>query len=241
MATISRICHRSVQFVERVCDVNNVSIMGLSVMDILFDQRDCTFIGRGAYGSCTLACNTFSKWVVKMTSDDPMNVNIMLQEITALSALQDCPGVQQLIMVCPEALAMISQYGGEQLDKYLARHSCSEGQILDIVHQLTETLISIHEMGWTHLDVKCDNVTVCPSQAGLRVTLIDFGLALPIGQRHSFEKGNIVEHTAPEVLAGLPCSPASDVYSMARLLCRIMKQFDGPLFRWVRQGVRRNP
>ncbi|XP_071532448.1 uncharacterized protein [Panulirus ornatus] len=212
-------------------------------MEFLFDNKNCTVLGQGVYGKCYLAHMSSSKWVLKNTIDVPGNVQAMLSEIRALSVLQDCPGVQQLVMVCPETLSIITQYGGEPLGKYLARNSCSHSQVLDIALQLTDTLISIHQKGWTHLDVKIDNVTVCSSQAGLQVTLIDFGLATPIGGRRAFPKGTLSEHTAPEVLTGCPCSPQSDVYSMARLVSRLVKwpMLNTQLSKWVHHGLNVNP
>ena len=72
----------------------------------------------------------------------------------------------------------------------------------------------------------------------MEVTLLDLGLATPIGGRPyrcneggdylllEEERENYYYHLSPEVFHGGPATPASDVYSLGALLSRVLTQLD---------------
>lgn len=68
--------------------------------------------------------------------------------------------------------------GGESLDKLLRR----EGQLsfrdtVSVIRQLLHALDTVHQAGVAHRDVKPGNIMVERTEAGMHLTLIDFGVA----------------------------------------------------------------
>lgn len=227
----------SIELLERTCEEWNVSWMTRFLQETLVDKEHTTKLGSGGYGQCFLVHMLERTCVVKTVPDLSTPVFALQHDITAL---HDIPGMQKIIIVCSETLVLNTEYAGEPLDKFLAKNPCTRSQRLNIVIQLTNTLRAIHSRGWIHLDVKPQNICIQPSETGLRVTLIYFGLALLADHQHKFQKGAVSNNIAPDVLGGGPCSQKSDVYSVALLLTRLLDGRDG-LVKWVNQCLRKNP
>lgn len=85
--------------------------------------------------------------------------------------------------------------------------------------QLACALMTLHQAGVVHRDVKPDNALL--EESG-RVVLLDFGLTreLPNGTRQSGDWGiaGTPGYMAPELLVGQGCSPASDWYAFGTTL-----------------------
>ncbi len=86
-----------------------------------------------------------------------------------------------------------------------------------IGRDLAEALGAVHEAGLVHRDVKASNVLRDPTG---RVVLGDFGTGLDTGTGAA-DGGGLIgtpAYVAPEVFAGEPATPRSDVYSLGVLL-----------------------
>lgn len=82
--------------------------------------------------------------------------------------------------------------------------------------ELLGAVQALHRAGFAHNDLKPEDVLVAlEPDGGMRVTLIDLGLARRAGHPVS---GGTVTWAAPERLAGAPGTPRSDVWSLGALL-----------------------
>jgi len=100
---------------------------------------------------------------------------------------------------------------GEALDTAAARMPIPPRGVAGVMLQLAEALEALHARGFLHLDLKPANVLLSP---GLRVRVLDLGIAEPIGGRPQAIRGTL-RYVAPEVRAGAVPSRASDVYGLA--------------------------
>jgi hypothetical protein len=102
----------------------------------------------------------------------------------------------------------------------LAEH-LREGGELDcdaLVRRLLEALDHVHEARIVHRDIKPANVLM--GRDG-RARLTDFGIAQPEDATQLTQTGGVMgtmRYLAPEVLAGEPATPASDLYALGMLI-----------------------
>jgi len=85
--------------------------------------------------------------------------------------------------------------------------------ILTIFRQVCLGLEHTHHVGYVHADLKPQNILVGPS---LKVTLIDFGFAAPVGTELSSYKGTF-GYIAPEQAAGR-LSEKTDIFNLGAAL-----------------------
>jgi serine/threonine protein kinase len=109
---------------------------------------------------------------------------------------------------------------GETLETEIrTRGTFSEWQTVEVGKAVCQALSAVHRAGFVHRDVKARNI-MRERDTG-RIVLMDFGTGLEMDQE--LTPGGIrIAGTAicmaPEVLAGQPASPCSDVYSVGVLL-----------------------
>ena len=109
-----------------------------------------------------------------------------------------------------------------------------------VAHDLLEALCHIHMAGVLHRDIKPANLLLTPA-GELRVT--DFGIARLDETTQITRAGMVVgteRYLAPEVAAGRPASPASDLYSCGAVLAELISATGGaPALRafvdWLRE------
>ncbi|XP_042208677.1 probable CTD kinase subunit alpha homolog [Homarus americanus] len=219
-----RISEKSVRALRDACEDYGVSVFGSSTFELIADPTCLRLLGDGTYGTCYLVVVSNSQWVIKSVIDKTSCVQSLVTEIQALSALQGVPDLQKVIGICPWRLALITEYAGETLARYLETHKCTLSQRLQIVRQVSHILLAVKERGWVHTDVKSDNICIQSTAIGIRTTLIDFGLATKIGGFISFTPGTVApSYMAPEVVKNRPLTSQADVYSVGRLLQFLVK------------------
>ncbi|XP_076052842.1 tyrosine-protein kinase Lck-like [Oratosquilla oratoria] len=153
----------------------------------------------------------------------------MVKEAEALAALSGVPRVPTLFCVGRNPVTLVTSYGGRSLYKLIQRGQLSKYQAVDLVLQVTESVRLIHLRGWTHNDIKQDNIVVTRNRDLWNATLIDFGSAVHIGKAvYSKDRtGHITfPHIAPELFKGRGTSSESDVYSIGHLLASLIAQED---------------
>jgi serine/threonine protein kinase len=94
-----------------------------------------------------------------------------------------------------------------------AEGTLSPGRVLDLIAQAAEALACAHAAGIVHRDMKPGNMLV----DGGRVKLADFGIAQAAGAFPVTLPGLVIgtpAYLSPEQVAGLPATPASDLYGL---------------------------
>ncbi|MBA3914541.1 MAG: protein kinase [Acidobacteriales bacterium] len=113
---------------------------------------------------------------------------------------------------------------GQVLSKLAQRGPAPEAQVIEIGRQVASALNEAHTTGIVHCDVKSANLMLTVKG---QVKLLDFGLARLVRLRDWEQTATLVDdwiargtlpYMAPEQIAGQPCSPGSDVYSLGVVL-----------------------
>jgi serine/threonine-protein kinase len=113
---------------------------------------------------------------------------------------------------------------GETMSEHLARSgSMPSSDVAGVVTQVAAALDHAHSVGVIHRDIKPGNLIVEPDG---RVRLADFGIARTIDDQSTItESGQLVgtiSYLAPEILAGDPATPASDIYSLGAVTFELL-------------------
>ncbi|KAK8718732.1 hypothetical protein OTU49_014511 [Cherax quadricarinatus] len=226
-----------VECLQDICRELEFNVLGPLMHNFLFNSESCKMLGSGTYGTCYLASVSSSRWVTKSCQGSSMCVRSLVQEMRALHALQDIPGVQKIIAVCPEYLTIVTEYAGDTLETLTKKRVLSRLQTLEILSQVCNILIGIHSHGWIHLDIKANNICIKRTREGLRVTIIDYGLAVPLGHKVNFPDVAKAHHIAPEVLRNQPATAQADYFSIARLITYLEILCNCELQVWIQQAL----
>src|SRR5690242_13307282 len=107
---------------------------------------------------------------------------------------------------------------GQTLQDLVSAGPLEPHRAVAIVEQVAEALDEAHAHGLIHRDVKPQNIIVTPADFAY---LLDFGIAQAQGDSGLTQAGMQIGsfgYMAPERFGDVPCSPASDIYSLACVL-----------------------
>jgi len=118
---------------------------------------------------------------------------------------------------------------GQPLSALLDDDALPEAQVVAITLELLEALAAAHAAGYTHRDIKPDNVFLARDADGTeRVKLLDFGVAgtLTDGAEPGLTQTGAVlgtpRYMSPEQATGKKADERSDVYSVGALLYHLL-------------------
>jgi serine/threonine-protein kinase len=195
-------------------------------------------LGRGGMGAVFLARTRRGHDVaLKVIATDgeptPDAVVRFHREIAALSTLRH-PHIVRLFdagSVDGRPYIVLELIAGRPLARLRPR---TRATAVDLAWQLGRAIAAVHAAGWIHRDIKLGNAIVGPYGF---LTLIDFGLAKHVDDPEHDGDDSIVtlfadppdvtacgtvvgtpRYLAPEVRAGQPARPASDVYGLGLVL-----------------------
>jgi Tol biopolymer transport system component len=92
--------------------------------------------------------------------------------------------------------------------------------VLQIGRCVARALGAIHNAGLVHGDIKPSNVVV--EESG-RVVVMDFGAGTDLTRGSRFVRAGTPRYMAPEVMAGAPARPESDLFSLGMLLYYLLE------------------
>ena len=119
----------------------------------------------------------------------------------------------------------MTYFAGNTADHYFEK-PFSFVEAATIFLQVARALREIIHRGFTHNDLKGNNVCVSVESSDPVATVIDFGLATPVGTERFYRKKSRPEKypwLAPELLMHThPTSEASDVYSLAGMMEQLL-------------------
>jgi len=134
-------------------------------------------------------------------------------------------GVNRLVDVIEDqcnVYLVLEHVDGQDLFEYLRDMGCmSEQEAAQIIQQVLQALAHCHQENIVHRDIKCENIMVHRrSSSGLppKVTLIDFGLAIPGGAALEGGMEGSVPYLAPELAGLCICHASQDLWSAGVVL-----------------------
>ncbi|MPC46768.1 putative L-type lectin-domain containing receptor kinase V.2 [Portunus trituberculatus] len=199
---------------------------------ISFGSQD---LGAGSYGSCCKGVDPYAgkELVIKTFLKD--DLRSLVTETRCLQRLQG-HGMQRLVGVCVETRQLVTRFAGQTAEDYFHSGTCFT-QALSVILQVARAVRSVNEAGYTHNDIKDNNVCVKECPNGPKATIIDLGLAKRVGSRGFYKTDNDIAQQqrkypwiAPELMRDShPCSAASDVYSVAWFILHVPALRDRPV------------
>jgi serine/threonine protein kinase len=119
---------------------------------------------------------------------------------------------------------------GQSVRELIDRHgSLTQSDTVEIACQVCEALGEAHRLGIIHRDLKPDNIIVTKATGGLRVSVLDFGIAklrdLTTSDRSLTESGTVLgtpRYMSPEQCLGEELDGRSDIYSLGIVLYEML-------------------
>lgn len=142
-------------------------------------------------------------------------------EVVALQELSDCRNFIKYhgVYESKEEIQIVMDYFAETtLTDLISQKSLSEAQCIGILRQVLEFLVDMHAKGYTHRDIKLNNILIKKdSHKSYSARVIDFKYAVnmntPLDKRTHKYCGT-AGFTAPEVIKREPYSKNIDIFSV---------------------------
>lgn len=116
---------------------------------------------------------------------------------------------------------LVMEYAdGDTIDVWCAQQQASLETRLALFGSVCEAVAQAHRNSVIHCDIKPANVLV---NAEGRAMLVDFGIARLEGQGSEAAVGMTAHYASPEQAAGQTPGPASDIFSLGRLLDELVQ------------------
>ena len=161
-------------------------------------------LGAGGSGIVYLAKHLrLGKWVVLKADKRTITARpeVLRREVDALKNLSHSyiPQVYDFVVEGETVYTVMDYIEGESLDRALKRgERFSQAQVLEWAHQLLEALVYLHSRpphGILHSDIKPANIMLTPEND---VRLIDFNIALALGEEGAVWVGFSRGYASPE-------------------------------------------
>ena len=207
-----------------------------------------TCLGSGSYGSCYLGTFRGMNIVVKSLhvhegkgENRQQAENRIRQELIyearIVNKLGHHPCLPLLFGVCSEAppFRLILQFHGDKkthrsltISSALSKSIMSDKVCwVEIIKKIASALKHVHEAGFLHNDIKCNNVVLDENEGVYNPVLIDFGKSLPLtglkgpklmSKERQEAYAKKYPHIAPEIVTGRKGqSIQSDIFSFAKM------------------------
>lgn len=134
---------------------------------------------------------------------------------------------------------------GDSLATLIAKGRLPTNRAIEIANQVASALETVHHHGVVHRDLKPSNVFVLAAPSRI-VKVLDFGVAkslLAADETAATQTGSLIgtpAYMAPEQIAALEVSPATDVYAYGELLFEMLtgeRLFDGDGFEVLERKI----
>ncbi len=192
-----------------------------------------SMIGQGSYGTVYLGVHPTigRKVAVKVLSQqfsaNPEIVQRFIDEARAVNQINH-PNIVQTFDFdrLPDGryYSIMEYIPGKELSRILRERGTLDLRLAEsILQEVTAALDAVHAEGIVHRDLKPDNVMVYKDRSGLRVKILDFGIAKLTenvkSDRAKTRVGTVMgtpAYMSPEQARGLGhlISPATDIYSL---------------------------
>ncbi|MEW6730755.1 MAG: ABC transporter substrate-binding protein [Acidobacteriota bacterium] len=185
-------------------------------------------LGRGGMGVVYLAHDPLLERQVAIKLITPTVFNTQSEERfkreTRIVAKMDHPAIVVVYDVGEHegAIFYVMPYvEGETLRVLMQEHALQLGEIIDIGIQVAGALEYSHSRGVVHRDIKPENIMVIRTSGGVRVRIMDFGLAINTTEHRLTEAGVLigtVAYLSPEQLTAEDVDGRADIYSLGAVL-----------------------
>ncbi|XP_063599992.1 serine/threonine-protein kinase pkn2-like [Penaeus indicus] len=155
-------------------------------------SKECKFLqkgkevrlGKGTYGRVVRVSYKGKECALKLAA--PGSKVVFEHEMEMLRRLQGAGGAPMALAYSEDPSCLLMTYLGKECLADVLSAQRSQKQLLQLSVKLAEAVAAVHAAGIVHCDLKPTNVMVqLRGAAGApSVHIIDFGMALPVGQCH---------------------------------------------------------